>query len=135
MAGPGRRSAGALSLACLAGLLGACGSAPSTGTVVGGVIPCSALLSSMVHLPKYAAADVVVLKGSARWGIHGAVYPTPAVVVTSRSVAVNESYTFALPPGSYFIEARFPPPANVLPWVDVTVNAGQETHSDIPSCQ
>ncbi len=82
-----------------------CGCAPpTTGTVTGGIAPCSAL--GAPGEPQYAAGTVVVLQGTIRRQSTG---PgswreiLPAHVVTAESVGVNQTYSFQLKPGSYLL--------------------------------
>jgi len=140
---PSRRSAGATSWACtlLAFLLGvsasACGSPnppPGEGLVVGGIIPCAAL--GPPPGVQYAAGTVTVLEGVVTWrtigpGTSAAVFPH--TVEAQQTVTTNASYEFALAPGDYVFQANFPPPANVRPFVSVTVRSGVTKHVDIPN--
>ncbi len=118
-----------LLLAAMAGC-----SPANTGTVTGGIIPCSAL--PLAGEPQYAAGAVTVLEGQVHWrstglGTSAIVFPT--TVIVTEHVGVDASYDFILGPGDYVLRARFPPPANIEPWVSVTVHAGQTQHVDIPN--
>ena len=57
----------------------------------------------------------------------------PTTVVATEEVGVDTSYDFVLPPGDYVLRASFPPPANIEPWVAVTVHAGETESADIPN--
>ena len=130
-----------LSWACtlMALLLGvsACGSPsppPGKGLVVGGIIPCAAL--GPPPGVQYAAGTVTVLEGVVTWravgpGTSADVFPH--TVEAQRTVTTNASYQFALASGDYVFQAHFPPPANVSPFVSVTVRSGVTTHVDIPN--
>ena len=140
---PSRTPAGAVSWACalLAFLLAvsasACGSPnPPTGEglVVGGIIPCAAL--GPPAGVQCAAGTVTVLEGVVTWrtigpGTSSAVFPH--TVEAQQTVTTNASYQFALAPGDYVFQAHFPPPANVSPFVSVTVRSGVTKHADIPN--
>ena len=140
---PGRRSAGATSRTCalLALLLvvsaSACGSPnppPGEGLVVGGIIPCAAL--GPPAGVQYAAGTVTVLEGVVTWrtvepGTSAAVFPH--IVEAQQTVTTNASYQFALAPGDYVFQAHFAPPANVSPFVSVTLQSGVTKHVDIPN--
>ena len=109
-------------------------SAANTGTVIGGIIPCAGI--PYAGEPHYAAGTVSVLAGQIRWrstgpGTSTIVFPTAAVV--TEQVGVDASYDFALLPGDYVLRANFPPPANIEPWVSVTIHAGQTQYVDIPN--
>ena len=57
----------------------------------------------------------------------------PKVVAARENMATNASFTFALGPGDYVLQAHFATPANVTPFVDVTVKAGTTEDVDIPN--
>jgi hypothetical protein len=104
------------------------------GVVSGGIIPCQGIETS--NGPQYAAGTVTVLKGQVTWkstaeGNHEGVFPTS--VVDQQSVATNAPYRFALEPGRYVLEARFPPPSNAAPYIDITVQPGDDIWVDIPN--
>jgi hypothetical protein len=123
----------ALGVAALAAAMAGC-SPGNTGTVTGGIIPCSGLPLS--GEPHYAAGIVTVLAGQIHWRTTGpgtSVQVFPTRVVVAEQVGVDTSYDFVLPPGDYVLRARFPPPANVEPSVSVTIHAGQTEHIDIPN--
>jgi hypothetical protein len=107
------------------------------GLVVGGVEPCSGL----PPLPgeQFAAATVSVLEGTVTRQSTGPGSWTlvlPSVVSAQESVARNALYRFSLAPGDYVLVAHFPPPANVVPVVSVTVTAGTTATVNIPnSCK
>jgi hypothetical protein len=138
-----KQSAGAGSRApiLLALLLGvsasACGSPsppPGEGLVVGGIIPCAAL--GPPPGVQYAAGTVTVLEGVVTWRTTGpgtSVVVFPETVEAQQTVSTNASYQFALAPGDYVFQAHFPPPANVTPFVSVTVRGGITKYVDIPN--
>jgi hypothetical protein len=108
--------------------------APPTGTVTGGIDPCEGVV--IPGGPSYAGGTVVVLQGSIEWQATGpgtSALVLPTHVVASQSVGVNQTYSFALPPGSYVLVAHFPPPANVAPFVSLTVTAGTAQSANIPN--
>jgi hypothetical protein len=121
----------------LAVSVSACGSPtppPGEGLVVGGIIPCAALGPPAGVW--YAAGTVTVLEGVVTWrtvgpGSSAAVFPR--TIAAQRTVTTNASYQFALAPGDYVFQAHFPPPANVSPFVSVTVRSGVTNHVDIPN--
>jgi hypothetical protein len=122
----------ALGVAALAAMAGC--SPGNTGTVTGGIIPCSAL--GIAGEPHYAAGTVTVLEGQIHWRTTGpgtSVEVLPTTVVVTEQVGVDASYDFTLRPGDYVLRARFPPPASIQPSVSVTVHAGQTEHVDIPN--
>jgi hypothetical protein len=57
----------------------------------------------------------------------------PTNVEARQTVGTNASYQFALGPGDYVLRAYFPPPANVSPFVSVTVRSGVTNYVDIPN--
>jgi hypothetical protein len=104
------------------------------GVVSGGIIPCQGIVIS--NGPQYAAGTVTVLKGQVTWkstveGNYVGVFPTG--VVDQLSVAPNATYRFALEPGRYVLEARFPSPSNAAPYIDITVQPGDDVWVDIPN--
>jgi len=115
----------------------ACGSPnppPGKGLVVGGIIPCAALAPPSGV--EYAAGTVTALEGKMTWRPTGpgtSVAVFPKAVAARETVAMNGSYQFALAPGDYVLQAHLPPPANVTPFVSVTVKAGTTQHADIPN--
>ena len=123
----------ALGVAALAATTAGCATA-DTGTVTGGIIPCSALPVS--GEPLYAAGTVTVLEGQVHWRSTSpgtSVQVLPTTVVVTEHVGVDTSYDFTLRPGDYVLRARFAPPATVEPSASVTVHAGQTEHIDIPN--
>jgi hypothetical protein len=132
-----RSSASALLALVLAVGATACGSStppPGEGLVVGGIIPCAAL--GPPPGVQYAAGTVTVLEGVVTWrntgpGTSVAVFPTN--VEAKQTVMTNASYQFALAPGDYVLQAHFPPPANVTPFVSVTVRSGVTNDVDVPN--
>ena len=123
----------ALGVAALAAAMAGC-SPGNTGTVTGGIIPCSGLPLS--GEPHYAAGIVTVLEGQIHWRTTGpgtSVQVLPTTVVVTEQVGVDTSYDFFLPAGDYVLRARFPEPRTIAPWVSVTVPAGQTEHIDIPN--
>ncbi len=104
------------------------------GVVTGGIIPCAAIPNPSG--PHYASGTVTVLKGrvalksTAQGDYIQDVLPTN--VVTQESIATNATYRFALEPGQYVLEARFPPPANYDPYIEITVQPGADLWVDIP---
>lgn len=115
----------------------ACGSPsppPGKGLVVGGIIRCAALAPPSGV--QYAAGTVTALEGKMTWRSSGSgtsVAVFPKVVAARESVAMNGSYQFALAPGDYVLQAHFPPPANVSPFISLTVKAGTTEQVDIPN--
>jgi hypothetical protein len=123
----------ALGVAALAAAMAGC-SPGNTGTVTGGIIPCSGL--PLLGEPHYAAGIVTVLEGQIHWRTTGpgtSVQVFPTTVVVTEQVGVDTSYDFVLPAGDYVLRARFPVPRTIAPWVSVTVHAGQTEHIDIPN--
>jgi hypothetical protein len=107
---------------------------PREGLVIGGIIPCAAL--GPPAGVQYAAGTVTVLEGVVTWrtvgpGMSAAAFPR--TVEAQQTVTTNTSYQFALAPGDYVFKAHFPPPANVDPFVSVTVKSGVTQHVDIPN--
>jgi hypothetical protein len=101
---------------------------------VGGIVPCAALGPPMGE--QYAAGTVSVLEGHVTWRTTGpgnSVLVFPTAVAAQETVGTNASYQFALPPGAYVLQARFPPPANVTPFIGVTVKSGNTEQVDIPN--
>lgn len=121
----------ALVVAALLASLSAC-AASDTGVVTGGIEPCAAI--GYPGEPHYAAGTVTVLTGQRRERSIGPgswVEVLPTTVVAHEQVGVNAIFSFVLKPGDYVVEAHFPPPATVVPWIKVTVYAGQTLHADI----
>lgn len=115
----------------------ACGS-PSPpageGFVTGGIVPCAALGPPSGE--QYSAGTVMVLRGqisSRATGPRRSVVVFPKIVAAQTTVATNASYQFGLAPGKYVLQAHFPAPANVLPFVSITVKAGATEDVDIPN--
>jgi hypothetical protein len=112
----------------LLGALSGCASS-NTGTVTGGIEPCSGLGGG----PRYAAGTVTVLQGTVGWrtvdGSTVDVFPTTDV--TQQTVGTNSTYSFSLQPGQYVLQARFSTPSDIVPWVQVTVRSGETVHADI----
>jgi len=102
----------------------------TTGTVTGGITPCSGIL--VPSGPHYAAGTVTVLKGQIVAGSAGRLV-IPTTVVARQSVTTNAMYRFVLEPGPYVLQAQFSPPSNILPFARVTVHAGDDLHVDIPN--
>jgi len=103
------------------------------GTVTGGISPCEGI---PIPGPKYAAGTVEVLRGTLGWrsigpGSWTIVFPTQAVA--TQVVGVDRMYSFRLEPGQYVLVGHYPPPANVTPWVQMTVRAGEFVSADIPN--
>jgi len=115
----------------------ACGSATppaGQGSVDGGIVPCAAL--GPPSGVQYAAGTVVVLEGRVTWrstGPGSSVAVFPKVIAARETIATNASYQFGLPPGEYVLQAHFPAPANVTPFIAITVRAGVTQHVDIPN--
>jgi hypothetical protein len=103
------------------------------GLVVGGIIPCQGII--FAGGPHYAAGTVTVLAGSVGWEnagpSYGFVFPT--AVAAQQTVTTNSSYQFVLAPGHYVLRAKYPPPGNGEPFIEVTVKAGATVHTDIPN--
>jgi len=124
----------ALVLAVCANACGTPNPPPNEGLVVGGIIPCAAL--GPPTGVQYAAGTVTVLEGVLTWRTTGpgtSVVVFPQTVAARQTVLTNASYRFALAPGDYVLQAQFPPPANVTPFVSVTVRAGTTEQVDIPN--
>ena len=122
----------ALVALALLGALSGCGSPNAgTGTVIGGIEPCSGLL--LQGGPQYAAGTVTVLQGTVGWQNVGGstkdVFPT--TVVAQQTVGTNSTYSFSLQPGQYVLQAQFSTPSDVVPWAQVTVHVGETVHADI----
>lgn len=102
-------------------------------TVTGGIIPCSGL--PIEHGPHYSAGTVTVLKGqvtlrSTGQGDFVDVFPT--TVAAWVNVDTNATYHFELEPGQYVLDASFPL-GNVVPYVNVTLQPGDDLWVDIPN--
>jgi hypothetical protein len=99
---------------------------PKGNGVVTGVI----ILCGGVPTPD---GTVAVLKGqvTAGLGSSGPVFPT--TVVAQERVATNATYRFVLKPGDYVLHAQFPSPANVIPFTNITLRAGDNLSVDIPT--
>ena len=118
-----------LGLALVAVLIGCTSPSPTTGVLIGGIMPCEGV--PVAYGPTYAAGVVTVLEGQIQQTNAGPHLPT--AVVTQEHVAVNATYRFTLKPGHYVLQATFSPPANVEPFVEATVTAGETTKADIPN--
>lgn len=110
------------------------GTLAGNGVVTGGIIPCEGIV--IPNGPHYAAGTVTVLKGRVTWkttaeGNYIGVFPTS--VVDQESVATNATYRFALEPGQYVLEAQFRSPSNAAPYIDITVQPGDDVWVDIPN--
>lgn len=111
------------------------GSIATNGVVTGGIIPCAAIPNP--NDPHYAAGTVTVLKGRVAWKSTAQgdylqdVLPTS--VVAQESIATNATYRFALEPGQYVLQARFPPRADYGPYIEITVQPGDDLWVDIPN--
>jgi hypothetical protein len=99
------------------------------GLVTGGIIPCAGIPDP--NGPHYAAGTVLVLRGVDVLQNSGP--QISQAEVTRQQVKLNQGYLFALPPGSYVLQAQFPPPANVRPSVGLTVEADKAINVDIPN--
>ncbi len=118
-----------------------CGAAPTPtvsppsakGLVVGGILPCAAMISSSIGT-HYVAGEVVVLKGLVAWKpvARGTVPVLPDTVVAREAVSANASYRFALDPGRYVLQAHYSYPSSVDPFIAVTVKIGTVLNIDIP---
>jgi hypothetical protein len=97
--------------------------------VIGGIVPCEGRV--IQGGPRYAAGTVTVLAGQVER--HGSHWILPKRVEAKARVATNARYRFVLPPGAYMLRARFPPPANVHPFMQVTLKAGTVVYSNIPN--
>jgi hypothetical protein len=106
-----------------------CGASTSAGVITGGIIPCEGL--PVPNGPHYAAGVVTVFKGHVTLQDNSFVFPRE--VVAHQTVQVNATYRFELPAGHYVLQARFPPPANVVPFKEVTLSAGETQYVDIPN--
>jgi hypothetical protein len=103
------------------------------GVVTGGIMPCGMIAPSGVL---YVAGTVTVLKGQETLRSTGpSTYVTvfPTTVVTQQSVVTNGTYRFVLDPGQYVLRARYSPPGDVAPFVNVTLRAGTNLKVDIPN--
>jgi hypothetical protein len=77
------------------------------GVVIGGIIPCQAII--MRGGPQYAPGTVTVLKGKVSWRSTGpgtSVVVFPTTVVAQASVTTNGTYLFTLDPGDYVLQAH-----------------------------
>lgn len=101
------------------------------GLVTGGIKPCQAIVNP--NAPRYAAGTVTVLKGRITYPAGSGPLVFPTSIVATQTVGVNETYLLALDPGDYVLRARFPAPANAMPFAQVTVKAGIATPVDIPN--
>ena len=109
---------------------------PGLAVVTGGIIPCSGLPPDIAtNLPYFAAGTVTVLKG--RTHIRGNQIYLPTKVVARQDVGLNQTYRFALTPGDYVLQAKFPPRnglrPNVEPYTSVTLQEDQSVNRDIPN--
>lgn len=105
-----------------------------TGTVTGGIDPCEGI--PVPGGPRYAAGTVVVLQGSIRWRATGpgtSALVLPTEVVARQAVRADRTYSFRLPAGKYVLVAHLPPPANVTPFVSVTVTPGTIQSANVPN--
>lgn len=126
--------------------LGACGKAGPApkptpthipapmGIVTGGIAPCVGAIFPRMHLPRYAAGTVTVLKGRFREkkigpGTFADVFPRQ--VAARVAVRKNSKYRLVLPPGHYVLKASYPH-GNVHPFIGVNVRVGKTVHADIP---
>lgn len=100
------------------------------GLITGGIRPCQGIFDP--NAPHYAAGTVTVLKGKMTL-TSGRPPVFPSQVVASQQLKTNDSYLLALDPGDYVLQAHFPPPANVTPFVQVTVQSAQAVEVDIPN--
>lgn len=124
----------ALVAAVLMLLVGEAGTVARNAVVTGGIIPCAGI--AIPSGPHYAGGTVTVLKGQVTWmssvaGNYAGVFPTR--VVDEENVAANATYQFGLAPGRYVLEARFPPPSNAVPYIEITVQPGDDVWVDIPN--
>jgi len=101
--------------------------------VIGGIDPCEG--RPVPHAARYAAGTVTVRAGEVRERrmAHGQRLLLPPHVVARVHVARNKTYRLVLKPGHYIFEASFPPPANVHPFFQITLKAGELIHRDIPN--
>jgi hypothetical protein len=100
------------------------------GLLTGGIRPCQAIL--VPGRPHYVAGTVFVSKGTAPVPTGNTGGPSSAVIATQK-VTDNQSFLLAIEPGDYIIQAELSPPANVRPYVAVTIKAGIATQADIPN--
>src|SRR5712691_2650905 len=103
--------------------------------VTGGLVGCSAPLPCPYNAAPYVAGIVTVLAGHVNGHSTGCGTSTdvlPTTVVTQQSVTTYAKYRFVLDPGSYVLQARFPPPSKVAPFTSVTLRAGDNLRVDIP---
>jgi hypothetical protein len=110
------------------------GALARNGVVSGGIIPCQGIV--IPDGPEYAAGTVTVLEGRVTWSSvseanYIAIFPTR--VIGQETIAANSTYRFALEPGQYVLEARFTPPSNAAPYIDITVQPGDDIWVDIPN--
>ncbi len=99
------------------------------GLLTGGIIPCAGI--PFPSGPHYAAGMVLVLRGVDVLQKSGPLISQAEV--TRQQVTVNQGYLFALPAGSYVLQAQFPPPGNVRPFVGIAVEADKAIKVDIPN--
>ena len=115
---------------------------PSGARVVGGIIQCAAF--SHAHVPgepRYNSGYVELLKGDVVRSPDPAdpmvirdVLPTE--VVATRSVGLDEKYSFDIPPGHYVLYAPVAPagsPSNAFRYVPLVLKQGDNVRVDIPN--
>jgi hypothetical protein len=105
------------------------------GLVIGGILPCRGIAIA-ASAPRYAAGTVAVLRGQVGWKpvATGATVPVlPDAVVAQETVTENSLYRFELDPGQYVFQAHYDYPSVVVPFIAVTVKAGDIVRIDIPN--
>jgi hypothetical protein len=100
------------------------------GLVTGGIIPCAGI--PIPNGPLYAAGTVRVLRAYPGMDVLQNTQ-LPQAEVARQQVTLNQQYLFALPTGGYVLQGQLPPPANVRPFVAITVEADKATKVDIPN--
>ena len=114
-------------------ILAACGAAPSTGVVLGGIERCQAIISS--DGPRYVGGTVAVYAGEPQWkstSPQRAVPVFPGDIVAMVHVDDGSTYRLVLPPGAYVLRAHYDAPTQGIPWVSVTIHAGETAAVDVP---
>lgn len=103
--------------------------------VTGGIDPCQGI--PIPGGPRYAAGTVTVLKGRLSWAStrsEPALVPVfPTSMAAQATVAIDATYSFALEPGDYVLEAHYSPPSDVVPFTEITVHANDDLAVDIPN--
>jgi uncharacterized membrane protein len=54
-------------------------------------------------------------------------------MVAQETVTRDATYSFALEPGDYVLEAHYSAPSDVVPFIEITVHANDDLAVDIPN--